>query len=204
MKDYNLIPMGDNCIVAEALRDLGLRQCSYPFDWISHVNYFTATNILYNFETVDKLMKNTFRLRDFLGDALQNKNKSYKNIWFPHDDETSFEKYQRRFARLRADISSKKNIFIFLTRHYVMEEAAFDKIVAQVLSYNPDNKIVFIFGSAHRYLQKDKYKKCVAYQHLEYDVSKLNKEMEYDYNHYRPAVKNYLATLFAQIGYSTP
>jgi hypothetical protein len=202
MKDYNLIPMGDNCIIAETLGHLGLRKCSYPFDWISHVNYFTATNISYNFETVDKLMKGTFRLEEFLGDALTEKHKTYKNMWFPHDDENSFEKYQRRFARLREDISSKKNIFLFLTRHYVMKEAAFDKIVAQVLSYHPENKIVFIFGSPHVYLQKDKYKKCVAYQHLEYDVSKLNKEMEYDYKYYRPTVKNYLATLFARIGYT--
>ena len=28
MEKYNIIPMGDNCIVAEVIRDLNLRKCS--------------------------------------------------------------------------------------------------------------------------------------------------------------------------------
>ena len=66
MDKYNIIPMGDNCIVAETLRDIGLRKCSYPFDWISHMNYFTATNINYNFEIVEKLIHGKFLVKDFL------------------------------------------------------------------------------------------------------------------------------------------
>ena len=201
MDEYNIISMGDNCMVAEILKDLGMRKCSYPFDWITHVHYFTATNINYNFEMVDKLMQGNFDVNDFLGNALTSNPQCYNNIWFPHENEETVEetvnKYKRRFQRLREDISSKKNIFIFLTRHYVMEESAFDKIVEQVLSYNKNNKIIYIYGSAHDYMHKQKYKVCVAYQHLFYDVSKLTPAMEYDYNYYRPLVKTYISELFA-------
>jgi hypothetical protein len=204
MDEYNIIPMGDNCIVAETLKDLGLRKCSYPFDWISHVNYFTATNINYNFEIVEKLIQGNFLVKDFVG--ITQTNKIHKNIWFPHDNEATVEetldKYERRFARLHADIVGKKNIFVFLTRHYIMEESAFDKIVAQVLSYNRENKIVYMYGSNHPYMHKPKYKMCVAYQHLEYDVTKLTPKMEYEYEYYRPWVKNYLSTLFDGINHS--
>lgn len=202
MDEYNIIPMGDNCIVAETLKDLGLRKCSYPFDWISHVKYFTATNINYNFEIVEKLIQGTFLVKDFVG--ITQTNRVHKNIWFPHDNEATVEetmnKYERRFERLRADIVGKKNIFVFLTRHYIMEESAFDKIVAQVLSYNRENKIVYMYGSNHPYMHKAKYKMCVAYQHLEYDMSKLTPGMEYEYEYYRPWVKNYLSNLCKHIG----
>ena len=201
MDEYNIIPMGDNCIVAETLKDLGLRKCSYPFDWISHVKYFTATNINYNFEIVEKLIQGKFLVKDFVG--ITQTNRVHKNIWFPHDNEATVEetmnKYERRFERLRADIVGKKNIFVFLTRHYIMEESAFDKIVAQVLSYNRENKIVYIYGSNHPYIHKPKYKMCVAYQHLEYDMSKLTPGMEYEYEYYRPWVKKYLSTLFTPL-----
>ena len=195
MNGYNIIPVGDNCMVAEILRDLGLRKCSYPFDWISHTNYYNATNIVYNFGVIERLMKGTFTVSDFLGnDPI----KIHNNIWFPHEEDcykTTVEKYKRRFDRLHTDISTKKNLFIFLTRHYLIPESDFDKIVAQVLSYNRENKILYIHGSPHTYLMKPKYRYCVAYQHLFYDVSKLTKEMEYEYEYYRPWVKSYIASL---------
>ena len=32
MRDPVLIPMGESCTAAGALRELGLRTCAYPFD----------------------------------------------------------------------------------------------------------------------------------------------------------------------------
>jgi len=203
MEKYNIIPMGDNCIVAEVIKDLNLRKCSYPFDWISHIHYFTATNINYNFEILEKVMQGNFNVNDFFGKAFTDGTKIHKNIWFPHDNadnvEDTIDKYKRRFYRLHKDILNKKNIFIFLTRHYVMEESAFDKIVAQVLSYNSENKIIYMYGSNHNYMHKPKYKYCVAYQHLNYDITKITQKMEYEYEYYRPFVKSYLSTVLKRI-----
>jgi hypothetical protein len=204
MEKYNIIPMGDNCITAEGLNKIGLRKTSYPFDWVTHGSYFKATNIIYNFETLDNLVKGKFSVENFLGDAFTNGTKMYRNIWFPHDHEENAEetlqKYERRFQRLKNDVLTKKNIFIFMTRQVVITEPAFDKIVAQVLSYNPENKIVFFYGSSHPYMGKAKYKHFVAYQHLFYDITKITPKMEYEYTYYRPLVETYLRNLFTQLG----
>lgn len=201
MQDFNLIPMGDNCIIAETLKALNLRKCSYPFDWVSHKKYYSATNVMYNFSILDKLMSNTFDLqRDYLGFG----EKVHNNIWFPHDDEPCFadrvDKYNRRFARLQTNVATSRNIFIFLTRHYVIPEPEFVKIVTQVTKYNPDNKIIYICGSPHPYLHKPKYRKSVAFQYLHYDLTKVTSDMTYDTQYYRPLVKQYLNNLFASIG----
>ncbi len=204
MEKYNIIPMGDNCIIAETLKKIGLRKTSYPFDWITHRSYFSTTNIIYNFETLHNVLNGNFSVDNFLGNAFTNGKKLYKNIWFPHDNEECveeiFQKYERRFERLKNDVLTKKNIFIFMTRHYVLHESSFDKIVAQVLSYNPENKIIYFYGSNHPYMNKAKYKHCVAYQHLFYDIKKITPEMEYEYTYYRPWVENYLKDLFTQLG----
>jgi hypothetical protein len=204
MDSYNIIPMGDNCMVAQILKDLNLRKNSYPFDWVSHEKYYSKTNIMYNFEILEKLMKDEFDINHFLGDAFTNGRKVYRNIWFPHDHETNIEdiysKYKRRFDRLKADVLSKPNIFIFLTRHFVIGEDAFDKILQQVLSYNHENKIIFIHGSPHPYLNNSKYKQSVAYQYLVYDMNKITPDMNYDIYEYRPFVSSYIRTLFVKIG----
>jgi hypothetical protein len=204
MEKYNIIPMGDNCMIADAMNKIGLRKTSYPFDWISHASYYYNTNIIYNFEILNRLVNGNFSVNSFLGDAFTNGTKTYRNIWFPHDDEENieetFQKYERRFERLKNDVLTKKNIFIFMTRHYVINETAFDKIVAQILSYNPENKIVFFYGSNHPYMNKAKYKHCVAYQHLFYDMEKITPELEYEYTYYRPWVESYLRSLFTKLG----
>lgn len=201
MQNYNIIPMGDNCIIAEALKALNVRKCSYPFDWVSHKSYYRATNIMYNFNILDKLISDTFELqRDYIG----NGENVYNNIWFPHDNETNLEdrinKYNRRFARLKNNVINSNNIFIFLTRQYVIPETEFAKIVKQVTSYNSENKIIFICGSPHPYLHKPIYRKTVAFQYLHYDMKKLTPKMTYDIQNYRTTVKNYLKNLFIKIG----
>jgi len=197
---YNIIPLGENCIIAEALKDLDLRKCSYPFDWITHKNYYTNTNIMYNCNVIEKLMSDKFEITDFLGNTFS---KLHNNIWFPHDNESDvFDKYTRRFQRLRDDISTKTNVFVLLTRHFVIDENAFDKIILQILSYNKNNKIIFIHGSQHKYLDNVKYQNIVTHQHILYDITKSTPAMEYDYFYFRPMVKKYLYDVFVNLGFS--
>ena len=44
--DYNIIPIGDHCAISIILKDLNLRKCSYPFDWITKVDHLYDTNII--------------------------------------------------------------------------------------------------------------------------------------------------------------
>ena len=53
--DYNIIPIGDHCAISIILKDLNLRKCSYPFDWITKVDHLYDTNIIYNLSLINKL-----------------------------------------------------------------------------------------------------------------------------------------------------
>ena len=44
--DYNIIPIGDHCAISIALKELGLRTKSYPFDWVTHKKELHDTNII--------------------------------------------------------------------------------------------------------------------------------------------------------------
>ena len=51
-KDYNIIPIGDHCAISIILKDLGLRNKSYPFDWSSHTDILFNTNIIYTYKNI--------------------------------------------------------------------------------------------------------------------------------------------------------
>jgi hypothetical protein len=120
--DYNIIPIGDHCAISLILRELNLRKNSYPFDWVSNIDELYNTNIIYNIQLISEL-KLSDNIDDivqkYIGDAFNNeKINSISNIRFPHDNENItdiFEKYKRRFIRLKLDLN-KKNIFILLYR----------------------------------------------------------------------------------------
>lgn len=118
--DYNIIPIGDHCSISIILNDLNLRKQSYPFDWVSNNEQLYDTNIIYNIEIINELNASdnvNDIVKKYIGDALDNDNKinSINNIWFPHDNENkndNFEKYKRRFIRLKEDLNKKKFIYI--------------------------------------------------------------------------------------------
>ena len=76
-KDYNIIPIGDHCAISIILKDLGLRNKSYPFDWSSHTDILFNTNIIYNIKIIDSLeLDNISHItKEYIGDALVNINK---------------------------------------------------------------------------------------------------------------------------------
>jgi len=195
--DYNIIPIGDHCAISIILSELKLRKQSYPFDWVTKVDQLYDTNIIYNIQIINelKLSENVDDIiKKYIGNAFDNeKTNSINNIWFPHDNENIsdiFEKYKRRFIRLKLDLS-KKNIFILLTRHYYIEEDIFQKIMEQLLNYNSDSIILFISGTNHTYFENMNYSN-VIFKYIEYDISKC---YEYDYSTFRPNIKIFLSDL---------
>ena len=42
--DNNIIPIGDHCAISLILKDLNLRKCSYPFDWVSKLDQLYNMN----------------------------------------------------------------------------------------------------------------------------------------------------------------
>lgn len=193
--DYNIIPIGDHCSISIILQELNLRKQSYPFDWVTKIDQVYDTNIIYNIQIINEL-KSSDNVDDivkkYIGNAFDNeKINSINNIWFPHDTENIpdiFEKYKRRFIRLKIDLN-KKNIFILITRHYYIEEDIFQKIIEQLLNYNNDSIILFISGTNHTYFENINYSN-VIFKYIEYDISKF---YHYDYSTFRPNIKIFLS-----------
>jgi len=193
--DYNIIPIGDHCAISMILKELKLRQYSYPFDWVTKVEQLYDTNIIYNILLINELniTDNVDNIvNKYIGNAFDNnKTNTLTNIWFPHDTENItdiFEKYKRRFIRLKSDLY-KKNIFILLTRHYYIEKDIFEKIIEQLLNYNRDSIILFISGTNHSYI-KNMNNNNVIFKYIEYDISKF---YDYDYTDFRPNIKIFLS-----------
>ena len=198
MTDYNLIPLGDHCAISEILRELELRKCSYPFDWVSNLDQLYNTNIISNISIINELgiTDNVDEIvKKYIGDAFENnKTNSITNNWFPHDTENLdivYEKYKRRFIRLKSDLY-KKNIFILLTRHYYIEKDIFEQIIEQLLNYNNDSIILFISGTNHEYIE-NMNNKNVIFKYIEYDISQF---YNYDYTTFRPNIKIFLENIF--------
>ena len=192
--DYNFIPIGDHCAISGILSELNLRIKSYPFDWVTKKEQLYDTNIMYNIQLLTELnsSNNIYDIvKKYIKDAFDNeKTNSITNIWFPHDTESItdiFEKYKRRFIRLKLDLN-KKNMFILVTRHYYIEQDIFQKIVEQLLKYNNDSIILFISGTNHTYFENMNYSN-VIFKYIEYDISKF---YHYDYSTFRPNIKTFL------------
>ena len=196
--DYNIIPIGDHCAISIILKQLNLRKQSYPFDWVTKIDQVYDTNIIYNIQLITELKStdNVFYIvKKYIGNAFDNeKINSINNIWFPHDTEPIpdiFEKYKRRFNRLKLDLN-KKNVFILVTRHYYIEEDVFKKISEQLLSYNNESIVLFISGTDHSYFQNMNHSN-VIFKYIEYDISKF---YQYDYSAFRPNIKQFLCDFF--------
>ena len=204
--DYNIIPIGDHCVTSMILAELNIRKQSYPFDWVTKTDHVYDTNIIYNIQIISdlKTSDNVDNIvQKYIGDAFDNnktnnKTNSINNIWFPHDTENItdiFEKYKRRFIRLKLDLN-KKNMFILVTRHYYIEKDIFQKILEQLLNYNnSDSIILFISGTNHTYFENMNYSN-VIFKYIEYDISKF---YHYDYSTFRPNIKIFLPSILFYI-----
>lgn len=196
---YNCVPIGDHCVVAENLKALGLRTASYPFDWVSYhsPNIIQITNINYNIGLIQELMDTSdvhTIVKSYIGDALENKEhyNTSTNILFPHESGTRneiFEKYERRFQRLKTDIQTQPNLFMLISRCYLFERTTLDSYVKLFQSYHPDNKLLFICGVDHPYLHENPYGTSVIFKYIPYDHTKF---YQYDYTDFRPNVTRFL------------
>ena len=210
MTDYNLIPLGDHCAVSEILRELELRKCSYPFDWVAKPGIIYNTNLPDNFDLLLELLEtNNVKeiVQKFVGDALKSPNRVSGEKWFPHETGTEDEiiaKYERRFERLYTAVKEEKNIFIIIIRHIVLPEPYFNFILSRILAFNPRNRILFISGSEHSYLHSPYYNDSVRFKHIFYDLKTLDKDFTQDYKVFRPAIREYMRELFRDMGYKVP
>ena len=207
---HNIISLGDHCAIPIIMNEIGIRKKSYPFDWISHKSLIYETNLVHNFNLVKELMSTSdvpAIVKKLVGDvfSLESKTRINKNgIWFPHEHGTNdeiIEKYEKRFTRMITDIREKPTIFMMLTRHVIINQSVFDEMVQTLLSYNKDNKIIFISGSDHSYMKDYKYHNAVLFKFIKFEVKKMDKDFSHEYVFFRPEIKKFLHDVFSKLGY---
>ena len=189
--EYNFISLGDHCYSATIIKNIGMRKSAYPFDWnvmVSEIDPITQTSrpissLPYNINLLGKLME-THNVREitieYIGNALkteipEQRVNDINQLWFPHESGTVdeiFAKYERRFERLYNDIKTKQNIFVICSRYVYIQQEYFDEcIMTELLKYNVNNKLIFICGKNHEYLEKDYYRKYVLFKHIDCDIT---------------------------------
>lgn len=132
MDNINYIPLGFQCTSSSILKQLNLRNCSYPFDWIitNPKNILLLLKLLFKTDNIEYLVKNHFLVFDkklsfikpesFIENINSNiaYNSKFKFI-FPHDNynQDTIDKYIRRFDRLKKKILSSEHCkFLFINR----------------------------------------------------------------------------------------
>lgn len=152
VKYKHVISLGWFCSVAEEIDKLGLRNASYPFDWILS-DFKTVFDVIEGV-CVDYLDAEQLVQDDKIKNFYSHRNR--KCLTFVHDVnpyldyqreiEKAEKKYARRLERLRHDMREPS---IFL--RYIMDSEEYQVIVEKrkeienwIKSYHPDNQIIFI------------------------------------------------------------
>lgn len=161
-----IISLGWDCEVAFRLREFGLRDQAFPFDWLQ----------VASFNSIYKLIKNKFSYflaKEFLIKKDLNVNNTYYNINFGHDFPTDVsdvcenmeivpegkikdnfldylalvaEKYSKRIERLYGILNSKKTV-IFIRSDNINPELAGDFVKKLEKKYP---KLSFTLVCVHR------------------------------------------------------
>jgi hypothetical protein len=170
---YTFIPMGDHCLSAMLLDELGLRQEAFPFDWIVHVDEFNGSSVPVILSLVEHLLMTggiDYLLDNFLprrGESLLDKKDfgAVRNwIRFPHDKFLTseenyfqdFQKYRRRTIRLyKKLIMLCPKIFLCISRSYLLSPRDIHIINEYLLSTNIFSRFIFISGNISSVIDKN-------------------------------------------------
>ena len=151
MEYVNIISLGGNCFVASNLKELGLRNKSYPFDWTTSFDFYSVID----------LIKNNFEgFLDYNNLYQYSKYKSYYyndkyKIGFIHDFNKYIslrlqikkvqEKYQRRIDRFYNSIQQPTLFIRYVVDlkdlQYIGQNQT--EIEEYIKSFNPNNNIIF-------------------------------------------------------------
>lgn len=151
-KYKHFISLGGNCYVAEDLSRMGLRDCSYPFDWLFSDDF---SGIVLAIEDRFKDLTTEHLLFQHKNNRSRYYNQKYKFSFF-HDFSKYLPlskqlaevktKYERRSERFLKDISEPTIFF-----RYVISKNDYDYIITEgnrieqmLKSFCPENRIIYL------------------------------------------------------------
>lgn len=151
-KYKHFISLGGNCYVAEDLEHIGLRDCSYPFDWLFSADF---SGVVLAIEECFKDLTTEHLLFQHKNNRSRYYNQKYKFSFF-HDFNKYLPlskqlvevktKYERRAERFLKDISEPTVFF-----RYVISKNDYDYIIAEgnqieqmLKSFCPENRIIYL------------------------------------------------------------
>ena len=174
---FNFLSIGSECSAAEAIKKLGLRTASYPFDWIRSNNAIPIIACLSDdfarFHT--DLVWNHQQLTDSYGfDFVHDyplENCIIMSNW-QDTYEAVIEIYQRRIRRFRLLMQDPKPLIIFY-RGYTQHCPIFKQLIEK--NYNKTN-IVFVVAPSYHQFNYDYIFQCEPERNGEWNDAKIWKE----------------------------
>jgi hypothetical protein len=143
-----IISLGHNCAIANALIDISAREYSYPFDWnFTSIDYIiecfnTRFNLFFDKKTLTKSSKGTLN------------GPKYKNlITFVHSGhydtlmadeqlfETQYQLFQRRISRLYDKLETPSNNILFVITGYFATVENINTLIDTIKSQNFNSTI---------------------------------------------------------------
>ena len=152
------ISLGSECSAAATLKNLGLRDASYPFDWVDTnkgdmVRCLTEKfeHFMWNPVLIKTRIRDNYRFEfphDFpTTDAQQGKEFLIVDNWKDYLEEVR-EKYQRRINRFLAALMGNEPI-IFLRRDNPSDRVV--NLISSISQINPFLKFGMVIASKHKY-----------------------------------------------------
>ena len=195
-----IIPIGDHCAPSVLLKELGLRQASYPFDWVTFGEQLYMTNVSYNLSLIQRLFADESLdsiVSEYLGSALTSTDRinTTSTMHFPHDNfnEDITAKYSRRFERFCNDATANPCLFVYVTRYSSIPIDDICSFLDAVKNRNSNAVHLLIIGGKDATIDiPEKYSTTITYTYIPYLTEHF---YGYDYTHFRPQIKAYFSKI---------
>lgn len=188
-QQMKIVCIGDHCCPSILLRELGIKDASLPFDWVSKIECNTPSPQKYC--CVDffvKLIMDLNKNHNATSCAQQFVSAEKEQlIWCPHDVGTMDEKlvkYTRRFERLLNLLQNEEKLAFLVTTRFCEPDR---ELLYQLQINRPKDSVLLICGK--QYAIDNIYSAEIPY------FANLPIWQDYDYV-WRPQVKNLLSNIF--------
>jgi hypothetical protein len=169
--EYNFITLGFNCAPAKALKALGLRKYSLPFDWVITNNMRIVDCLEDDFQKFHKnlsLIMDGHWLIDEYGieyphDYPINKDDSIVDDWKNYHDDVLI-KYQRRIERFKSVLNDPKPIIAIY-----LGPVQYSLLIKSYLNKRYNKNVIFVVGT---------YEKNISIKDNNIIICKINNYMD--------------------------